>query len=340
MTAPTPTPRLTLWQVLPAFALHQAEFLALRVVTWLAGAALPAPPPLTAAQRSLAFDRIRALVPLVPTPQPLSWWVRAQRHLRALAAVTLDAPAMARRRLAAEDRDFPPQIEAALGDFPVYYRRNFHHQTDGYLSVQSGRRYDLQFELVFSGIGHRVRRTAASHLTRFLHPGRAYRMLECGSGTGDLGAIVRGLYPESDLLCTDPSLPYLEVLREKYPSLQTRREPTFMEDLSFAEDRSLDLVFAGFVFHELPPEVAARALDEAFRVLEPGGMLLLLDSSQATDGEENAFALDRFAEEFYEPWFADYRPRSLQADVAEHGFELLHAELVYFSKVVVARRPS
>ena len=45
-----------------------------------------------------------------------------------------------------------------IKDYPGYYARNFHNQTDGYLSDNSARLYDLQVEILFSGVADAMRR--------------------------------------------------------------------------------------------------------------------------------------------------------------------------------------
>ena len=62
-----------------------------------------------------------------------------------------DLGAIDRRRRAA-DRGRPG--EAGDGDaarYPDYYLRNFHYQTDGYLSEHSAALYDFQVEVLFNG---------------------------------------------------------------------------------------------------------------------------------------------------------------------------------------------
>ena len=45
--------------------------------------------------------------------------------------------------------------------YPAYYRRNFHFQSDGYLSAASAARYDHQVEVLFGGGAAAMRRQEA-----------------------------------------------------------------------------------------------------------------------------------------------------------------------------------
>jgi ubiquinone/menaquinone biosynthesis C-methylase UbiE len=301
---------------------------------------VPRPPlkPLTRPQRELWYERLRALVPFVPVADPLSFPRRCVLHLRGMLLVVLDTSSMHRRKAANDDEDFSPEIVEQLENYPAYYRKNYHHQTDGYFSYQSARRYDMQYELVFLGVGQRARRVAASQLRRFLPADRPYQMLECGSGTGSLGAVMQALYADSDILITDPSLPYLRFATEKYPHLRVREVSTFMEDLSFVESSTLDVVFSAFVFHEIPPAQTRQALAEVFRVLKSGGYMLVLDSGQHHDGPENVFALEQFVATYHEPYYPEYLAGSLEDESRKVGFEVAHHQMVLFSKVLIARK--
>ena len=59
--------------------------------------------------------------------------------------------------------------------YPAYYRRNFHFQSDGYLSAASARRYDHQVEVLFGGGAAAMRRQALVPLREALceHKGGA-----------------------------------------------------------------------------------------------------------------------------------------------------------------------
>ena len=318
--------------------LHIIEVVFLRVYLSCRGLHEPVPAGFNKEQKALARERLKLLVPFVPVREPMSLGRRIWFHIRGLIGVFLDIPAMQRRRLAGNDQDFSPEVTQQLHRFPEYYRRNFHYQTDGYFTLESAQRYDMQYELIFLGIGQRIRLVAATHLCRFLPQGRAYKMLEVGSGTGNLGAIMAGLYPESDILLTDPSLPYLRHAKVKYPHVAIREFPTFLENLDFARDESLDALFSGFLFHELPLSIVPKAMSEAYRVLKPGAFMLIVDSSQDCDGEENHFGLDQFEQTYHEPYYREFRGSSVQEAMVEAGFEVVYHQMLCFTKVVIGKK--
>ena len=53
-------------------------------------------------------------------------------------------------------------------DLPKYFLRNFHYQTDGYLSEKSARLYEFQVETLFSGCAATMRRFSMIPLIKFI----------------------------------------------------------------------------------------------------------------------------------------------------------------------------
>ena len=88
----------------------------------------------------------------VLTPQdPLGHGIRL---LRILA----DGTAVGKRRRTHSAREFTKDARRWLDELPAYYRRNFHYQTDGYLSAHSAALYEHQVELLFRGGADPMRR--------------------------------------------------------------------------------------------------------------------------------------------------------------------------------------
>ena len=77
-------------------------------------------------------------------------------------------------------------------DLPKYFLRNFHYQTDGYLSEKSARLYEFQVETLFSGCAATMRRFSMIPLIKFIKDENLPRtkLLDIGTGTGDIIATV------------------------------------------------------------------------------------------------------------------------------------------------------
>jgi ubiquinone/menaquinone biosynthesis C-methylase UbiE len=94
-----------------------------------------------------------------------------------------------------------------------------------------------------------------------------------------------------------------------------------------------------YLFHELPRPARRRVLAEAYRVLEPGGLIVIEDSAQLAESGELAFFMGRFAKELHEPFYRDYLEDDLAEVLTEIGFVVEAVEPHYVAKVFVARKP-
>lgn len=216
-------------------------------------------------------------------------------------------------------------------DCPEYFKRNYHYQTDGYCSFDAAARYDHQIELLFLGIGHIMRKVAYSALAPVMKEDAT--VLEFGAASGTSGHQFKLLYPKTNLDILEPGEKYLDYARENYPNDFNQIIPAFMEN--FKSSKKYDCIFSCFVMHEIPVrhwDDVIKAIKEA---LKEGGHVLIVDAQQDVDKAENQFALDLFAEDFYEPYFEEYRKNSLEDYFKKHGFKLLHKNEVLFSKTLL-----
>ena len=98
------------------------------------------------------------------------------------------------------------------------------------------------------------------------------------------------------------------------------------------------MVTSVYLFHELPSAARRTVLAEMYRVLRPGGLLVIEDSAQLAESGELAFFLGRFVAEFHEPFYRDYVSDDLALPLAEAGFRVESVEPHFVSKVFVARK--
>ena len=260
---------------------------------------------------------------------------------RALAINTIryfdDLPEVnARRRRDAYDE---VRLEpATLGrGLPDYYLRNFHFQTDGYLSARSARLYDHQVEVLFLGGAEAMRRQALVPLGAWLRRRRprAPLMADLGCGTGRFLAAVRDNFPALTTVGVDLSRAYLEEARRhlgRWPANMLVESPA--EALPLA-NASLDLATSVYLLHEVPAPVRAGIADECARVLKPGGRLILVDSLQFGDRPAYDVLLETFPDGFHEPFYADYAASDLIRLMAERGLTHAHTDIAFLSKVMV-----
>ena len=123
----------------------------------------------------------------------------------------------------------------------------------------------------------RIRRAHLRVLDRAgIRPGD--RVLEVGCGTGNLALLVKRELPNAEVRGIDPDPLALAraARRARRRGLDVRFDRGFAEAMPY-EDEAFDHVLSAFMLHHLDEPVQARMLEEARRVLRPGGTLTVVD---------------------------------------------------------------
>lgn len=268
------------------------------------------------------------------------------KHAARLPRLFIDGIRINLRREKKASKDFSKNAETAAANLPDYYKRNFHFQTDGYLSESSAELYEHQVELLFSGMADIMRRLFIAPLRKRLGceirkdcPVGGLQFLELGSGTGRTSRFVRLAFEDAALTVTDISYPYLKVAQKKLSDLN---RVDFMQadgtQLSF-KDETYDVIYCVFLFHELPQAEREKVLSEAMRVLRPGGFFAAVDSLQLGDKPDFDVFLENFPKQFHEPFYTHYIKHPLENDLVKAGFEVTDQGTGFLSKFWVAQKP-
>jgi ubiquinone/menaquinone biosynthesis C-methylase UbiE len=260
-----------------------------------------------------------------------------RRSLRFFA----DLGAIDRRRRARIEADLAEAGNGDAASYPDYYLRNFHYQTDGYLSEHSAALYDFQVEVLFNGGADAMRRQALVPIAEYLRGRRIrdQRLLDVACGTGRFLAMLKQNYPRLPVAGVDLSAPYLRHAERDLAAWSwVELVEGAAERLPFP-DHTFDVVTCIYLFHELPGRVRRQAAAEMARVLKPGGRAVFVDSFQLGDEPEFDGLLELFPLAYHEPYFADFVREDLTALFAQAGLRTIHAERAYMSKVVVLAKP-
>jgi len=246
-----------------------------------------------------------------------------------------DLPEVYRRRK--ERRHDEVLTEELRGRRPDYYLQNFHYQSGGWLTEDSADRYDTQVEVLFKGTANAMRRMALPELHEIFRgrDQRTLRLTDIGCGTGRFLDFVKQAWPRLPVTGIDLSDAYIRHARQH---LRRRSRVTTLvakaESLPLA-DSSQDAVTSIFVMHELPPPVRRAVIGECARVLKTGGRLVIVDSLQRRDVPDYAGLLERFPQNYHEPYFESYLDEDFSAIAASHGLTPVRDEPAFVSKVMV-----
>jgi ubiquinone/menaquinone biosynthesis C-methylase UbiE len=271
-------------------------------------------------------------------PESLLFQMPIIDYLRRAPALALDVPRAMRRMKNNDFRDLPDDLDR--GRFPAYFLRNFHWQTDGYLSRRSAAIYDLGVEFLFLGTADVMRRQIIPPITRMIRAeGDRLRLLDVGCGTGRALLQIARAHPRLSLYGLDLSPWYLQEARETLAAVPDVSLVADNAERMPFRDGSFDVVTSVHLFHELPPAARRNAYAEMWRVLRPGGLCIIEDSAQLSDGETLGYFLERFSREFHEPFHASYMREDIAAALTAHGFHVESSEVHFVAKVVVARKP-
>jgi ubiquinone/menaquinone biosynthesis C-methylase UbiE len=273
-------------------------------------------------------------------PRELLFDIPIAEYARAFPRLFLDAPKVVRRMRARDYKDIP---EVDKARYPAYYRRTFHWQTDGYFSDHSAQVYDLGVELLFRGTADVMRRQIIPPVTRWMRARNAdpanVRLLDVACGTGRVLQQVARAHPAIRYHGVDLSPFYVRAARKR---LRDVAEATLAvenaEHLPYV-DGYFDVVTSVYLFHELPRNARRNVVREMFRVLRPGGLVVLEDSAQQSDSPALADVLRGFPVQYHEPFYGEYLDDDLADLLAECGFRVQSSEPHLVAKVVVATKP-
>ena len=133
------------------------------------------------------------------------------------------------------------------------------------------RRYDLMNRLMTGGQDVRWRK----QVIKLAQLTSGARLLDLGSGTGDLANEALRQQPNAHIVAADFTLEMMRVGQERFGQLNW--SATDALKLPFA-DKTFDAVVSGFLMRNVID--VNQALREQFRVLEPGGRIVILDTTR------------------------------------------------------------
>lgn len=151
-------------------------------------------------------------------------------------------------------------------------------QTEGRL-IRWSPYYDLAVHITTFGQAYRLRNMAADQA--LIKPGDS--VLDVGCGTGEVTLLAKTRAKHGTVYGIDPAPEMIAAARKKATrkGLEIDFRVGVIEALPFP-DASLDVVTSSLMMHHLPETLKVRGLAEVYRVLKPGGRLLIADFLRPT----------------------------------------------------------
>lgn len=151
-------------------------------------------------------------------------------------------------------------------------------QTEGRL-IHWAPYYDFLTNIMTLGHAGRLRKMTVDQAS--IHAGDS--VLDVGCGTGEVTLQAKTRAKEGNVYGIDPAPEMIAVARDK--AARRKLEIDFrvgvIESLPFS-DASMDVVTSSLMMHHLPEDLKVRGLAEIYRVLKPGGWLLIADFMRPT----------------------------------------------------------
>lgn len=241
-----------------------------------------------------------------------------ESFLKPIARVFIDEDSL---RQLYESIDWEREVErfrAADLVYPEYYAtQNFHGIDGGYLNTGAPVSYDPVTQYVLPPNETWVRQEAIAAIG-----GQPRTIVDLGCGTGSTTLMLKQAFMQAEVLGVDLS-PYMLVMADykaKQAQLDMRLQHGLAEDTGLPA-ASFDVAVASLLFHETPPEISQAILRECFRLLVPGGQIVILDGNQNTLRQT-----DWLTTIFEEPYIKDYAAGSIDAWMGAAGFQGVQTE--------------
>lgn len=260
-------------------------------------------------------------------------------HAKRYFNILIDSLNSSMRAKNNEYQKFSKNVKDDINSYPKYYRRNFHFQTDGYLSKKSAELYAHQTEILFKGtLGLSRRLLLAPLLKHIQNQKKQLKILEIGCGSGESTQILLNSCKNVSITAIDLSKAYIEYGKEKmmkYSNVEfIKMDGT---DLSALQDK-YDIVFSVYLFHELPEKERFKIIESCYNVLNPKGIMFHIDSIQMDDVPKYNWAIQNFPLNFHEPFYMNYIKNPLLNIIKNYDFKDLETQIRFLSKSILCHK--
>lgn len=252
-------------------------------------------------------------------------WKALQMHYHENADVYLD-------EMEATDNVGPGKLELRPDmHIPEYTKYEIHIQPGGYVGdAFAGHMYHYGTNNFYRAENYQdeIHRNLASQMAT-PKDGKVMRILDMGCGTGQLTAALKERFPDAEVWGVDIGGPMVRYAHMRCVDLDigANFRQALAEETGF-EDGYFDIVTSYILHHEVTAEKTKEIINEAHRVLRPGGVYFPIDFETGAGRGRRSNAYGKFSSWRdhrwnEEVWRPDYSSVDFNGEMRETGFEVV-----------------
>lgn len=238
------------------------------------------------------------------------------------------------------------QVQNLQLPYPDYYLTSFHAYEKGNLSWEAAFEVEVAAKAVHAKIWPGTNAQGDTRLRQSYHKVIKEQVtidpqdiLDIGCSVGLSTFALQDAYPQAKVTGLDLSPYFLAVAQ--YCSEQNHTQINWKHaaaESTGLADGSFDLVSAFLLFHELPQQASRNILDEARRLLRPGGYLTIMEMNPQSEIYAKIPPYILTLLKSTEPYMDEYFTWDMEQAIVEAGF---HSATITFNsprhRTVVAR---
>ena len=213
--------------------------------------------------------------------------------------------------------------------YPDYYLRPFHAYNEGNLGWEPATEVEVAAHAVHARIWKDAGAAGDSRLRQSYHDVLKAQLPKVPDDIVDLGCSVgmstfalQKTFPNAKITGVDLS-PYFLAVADYQTQHSDQNSPTWVHTAAESTglpSASFDLVSACLMFHELPRGAAIEILQEAKRLLRPGGHLAIMDMNPKSEIYAKMPPYILTLLKSTEPYMDDYFSFDLEGAIVQAGF--------------------
>lgn len=216
-------------------------------------------------------------------------------------------------------------------EIPNYTKYEIHMQPGGYVGDPfAGHMYHYGTNNFYRAENYQdeIHRNLASQMAT-PKDGKVLRILDMGCGTGQLTAALKERFPDAEVWGVDIGGPMVRYAHMRCVDLgiEANFRQALAEETQF-EDGYFDIVTSYILHHEVPAEKTKEIINEAYRVLRPGGVYFPVDfqTGAGRGRRDNAYGnFTRWRDHRWneEVWRLEYATVDFNGEMRKTGFEVV-----------------